>query len=33
MTGKCGRFDHASRSVFTFRQVRLTASLPIAPLE
>src|SRR5207342_2955882 len=28
-----GRFDQASQSVFTFRQMRLTASLPIAPLE
>ena len=26
-----GRFDQASQSVFTFRQMRLTASLPIAP--
>jgi hypothetical protein len=28
-----GRFDQASQSVFTFRQMRLTASLPTAPLE
>jgi hypothetical protein len=27
-----GRFDQASQSVFTFRQMRLTASLPIVPL-
>src|SRR5512132_2508136 len=27
-----GRFDQASQSVFTFRQMRLTASLSIAPL-